>query len=254
MQLNFKKVGEGEPLIILHGLFGSLDNWLTLSKKLGENFEVFIVDARNHGLSPHSDEFTYDVMADDLYEFLIQNNIKNPTVLGHSMGGKTAMHFAMKYPNYLSKLIVVDIAPKAYPVHHTQILEAMLSVDFNTIKTRKSADEYLSKTITDFPMRQFLLKNLYWTNTTTLAWKFNLSVINKDIELMGIELKNTKVFEKPTLFIRGVQSDYILEEDTIPIKNIFTKAEIKSMNNGHWLHAENPIEFLQIVNSFLLSN
>jgi len=126
MQLNFKKFGNGEPLIILHGLFGSLDNWLTFAKKLGENFKVFIVDARNHGQSPHTDEFNYELMATDLYEFILQNNIVNPIILGHSMGGKTAMQFAMNYPNQLSKLIVADIAPKAYPVHHTAILNALL--------------------------------------------------------------------------------------------------------------------------------
>jgi pimeloyl-ACP methyl ester carboxylesterase len=254
MQLNFKKVGEGDPLVILHGLFGSLDNWQSLAKKLGENFEVFIVDARNHGKSPHSDEFTYDIMANDLYEFLLHNNIVNPIILGHSMGGKTAMHFAMNYPNQLAKLIVVDIAPKAYPVHHSVILKSMLSLDFGTINTRKNADEFLSKTITDFSMRQFLLKNIYWINETTLAWRFNLPVINRDIELMGEKLNNINTFEKPTLFIRGIQSDYILESDTNSIKNIFSNAIIKSMDNGHWLHAENPNGFLQIVNSFLLSN
>jgi len=253
MQLNFKKFGNGEPLIILHGLFGSLDNWLTFAKKLGENFKVFIVDARNHGQSPHTDEFNYELMATDLYEFILQNNIVNPIILGHSMGGKTAMQFAMNYPNQLSKLIVADIAPKAYPVHHTAILNALLLLNFEEIKTRKSADEELSKTITDFATRQFLLKNLYWKGEDNLAWRFNLSVINATIEEMGIKIAHPITFNQPTLFIKGEKSDYILESDTDLIKKIFPIAEIKSMNSGHWLHAENPTEFLQIVNSFLLS-
>lgn len=253
MQLNFKKVGEGEPLVILHGLFGSLDNWMTLAKKLSENFEVFIVDARNHGQSPHSNEFNYDVMADDLYEFLMQHHIIDPIILGHSMGGKTAMQFAMNYPNKLEKLIVADIAPKAYPVHHTIIIEGMLSLDFNTIKTRKEADLQLSKFIEDPSTRQFLLKNLYWVEKEKLAWKFNLATIDKNIEIIGRGLENISIFEKPTLFIRGENSNYITLKDYDPIKKIFVNAEIESLNSGHWVHAEKPTEFLQLLNSFLLN-
>ena len=254
MQLNFKKIGEGEPLIILHGLFGSLDNWMTLAKKLGENFEVYLVDARNHGQSPHANEFNYDIMAIDLYEFIMQNNIVDSIILGHSMGGKTAMQFAMNYPNQLSKLIVVDIAPKCYPVHHTAILKSMLSLDFDIIKNRKKAGVELSKTITDFSTRQFLLKNLYWIKKDKLAWKFNLSVINKNIALMGVELENISKFYKPTLFIRGEKSDYIAKNDIITIQNIFPNAIIKSIKSGHWVHAENPAEFLQVVLTFLSVN
>lgn len=254
MQLNFKKVGEGESLVILHGLFGSLDNWMTLAKKLGNHFEVFIVDARNHGQSPHSKDFNYDVMADDLYEFLLQNDIVDPIVLGHSMGGKTAMQFAMKYPNKLEKLIVADIAPKAYPVHHTIIIEGMLSLDFDIIKTRKKADEQLIKFIGDVSTRQFLLKNLYWADKEQLAWRFNLSTINKNIEVIGQGLENVSTFEKPTLFIRGEKSNYITPKDYDPIKNIFTNSVINSLNTGHWVHAEKPTEFLQLLNSFLLDS
>ncbi len=254
MQLNFKKVGEGDPLIILHGLFGSLDNWMTLAKKLGEHFEVFIIDARNHGQSPHSEDFNYDIMADDLYAFLMQNSIIDPVILGHSMGGKTAMQFAMNYPNQLSKLIVADIAPKSYPVHHTSILEGMLSLDLAVINTRKGADEQLSRFIDDFSTRQFLLKNLYWVEKDNLAWRFNLPVINDTIEIIGEGLENVEPFEKPTLFIRGEKSNYITKNDYSSIKNIFSNAEIRSMNTGHWLHAEKPSEFLEIVSSFLILN
>ncbi len=253
MQLNFKKFGIGEPIIILHGLFGSLDNWLTIAKNLGDNFEVFIVDARNHGQSPHSDKFNYEVMANDLYEFILQNNIVNPIILGHSMGGKTAMQFAMNYPNQLSKLIVVDITPKAYPVHHAEILKGLFSINFETIKTRKDANEKLSETVSDFSIRQFLLKNLFWKDKETLAWRFNLPIINATIELLGVEIEKISKFDQPTLFIKGKNSDYILESDTVLIKNIFPTAKIISVDSGHWVHAENPTEFLQIVNSFLLS-
>ena len=252
MQLNFKKVGEGEPLVILHGLFGSLDNWMSLAKKLGDHFEVFIVDARNHGQSTHSEDFNYDVMADDLYEFLLQNDIVDPIILGHSMGGKTALQFAMNYPNKLEKLIVADIAPKTYTVHHTTIIEGMLSLDFDVIKTRKKADEQLSTFIGDVSTRQFLLKNLYWADKERLAWKFNLSTINKNIEVIGQGLENISTFEKPTLFVRGEKSNYITPKDYAPIKNIFPNAVINSLESGHWVHAEKPAEFLQILNSFLL--
>jgi pimeloyl-ACP methyl ester carboxylesterase len=254
MKLNFKKVGEGEPLVILHGLFGSLDNWMTLAKKLGNHFEVFVVDARNHGQSPHSDDFNYEVMADDLYEFLMEQHIVDPIILGHSMGGKTAMQFAMNYPNKLDKLIVADISPKSYPVHHTAILEGMLSLDLNVINTRKGADEELSKHIDDFSTRQFLLKNLYWIEKEKLAWRFNLPVINSQIEIIGQGLNNIEIFEKPSLFIRGKKSNYISENDFEPIQNIFPNTRIESMNTGHWVHAENPTEFLQILSSFLLEN
>ena len=252
MQLNFKKVGKGEPLIILHGLFGSLDNWLTIAKKLGENFEVFIVDARNHGKSPHSSEFNYQIMADDLYEFLIQNNVVDPIILGHSMGGKTAMQFAMNYPSNFSKLIVVDIAPKPYPVHHTAILDGLLSLDLEVISSRKEADKELGKYIDDLSTTQFLLKNLYWLEKEKLAWRFNLPVINNTIEVIGQGLENITVFDKPTLFIRGEKSNYITFDDFDAIIKIFPNAAIKTMNTGHWIHAENPIEFLQVLTSFLL--
>ncbi len=251
MELNFKKVGEGEPLIILHGLFGSLDNWMTLSKQLGEHFEVYVVDARNHGFSPHNDEFSYEVMADDLYEFIIQHNIKKPTILGHSMGGKTAMQFAMNYPNMLSKLIVVDIAPKPYPVHHGEILNGMFALDFEKITSRREADEELTKHIPEISTRQFILKNLFWKKKGKLAWKFNLPVISDNIEMVGYELNNISAFEKHTLFIRGSKSNYILESDYQLIKNIFPNATIESIETGHWVHAENPNKFFELIVNFI---
>lgn len=251
MQLNYKKVGEGQPLIILHGLFGSLDNWMTLSKKLGEQFEVYIVDARNHGFSPHSDEFNYEVMADDLLAFINEHNIIDPIILGHSMGGKTAMQFTMNYPDKLSKLVVADIAPKPYPVHHGIILEGMFAINFEVIKSRREADEELAKHIPDLSTRQFILKNLYWREKGKLAWKFNLPVISDNIEMVGFELNNINPFNKPTLFIRGSKSNYILESDYPKIKSIFLNTTIESIESGHWVHAENPKHFLEILNNFL---
>ncbi|MCB0401385.1 MAG: alpha/beta fold hydrolase [Flavobacteriales bacterium] len=251
MELNYKKIGTGEPLIILHGLFGSLDNWMTLSKRFGERNEVFLLDARNHGLSPHDDEFSYEVMARDLYEFIQQHQLTNPTVLGHSMGGKTAMQFVMNYPGVLSRLIVADIAPKPYPVHHGDIIKGMFALDFNVIRTRQQADEELSNYIPEISTRQFILKNLYWKEKDRLDWKFNLPVIANNIDMVGDELANIHPVDLPTLFIQGSRSNYILESDYAAIKSIFTQADIQSMNTGHWLHAESPDEFFSLVTSFL---
>lgn len=252
MQLNYKKVGEGTPLIILHGLFGSLDNWMGIAKTLGERFEVYLLDARNHGQSPHSDEFDYELMAEDLYEFIQEHKIVEPVVLGHSMGGKTAMQFAMNHPDMLTKLIVADIAPKPYPVHHRQIIDGLLALDFDVIKTRQQADEELLKHIPDLSVRQFLLKNLYWKEKETLAWRFNLEAINQNIEIVGKALKNIHPFLQPTLFIRGERSNYILESDFEEIKHIFPNSEVKTIaNSGHWIHAEQPQEFIRIVSAFL---
>lgn len=252
MNLNFKKVGDGVPLIILHGLFGSLDNWMGIAKTLGEHFEVYVLDARNHGQSPHDSEFNYEVMADDLYEFIHVHHIVNPIILGHSMGGKIAMQFAMNYPNMLAKLIVADIAPKLYPVHHRQIIDGLLSLDFNKIKSRTEADVELSKYISDLSVRQFLLKNLFWVEKEKLAWRFNLPVINQNIEIVGKGLTNIHPFLKPTLFIRGEKSNYILDSDLEDINSIFPNSEVKTIaNSGHWVHAEQPQAFMQILREFL---
>ena len=246
-------MGSGESLIILHGLFGSLDNWMTLAKILSKTFEVFIVDQRNHGQSPHSNEFNYDAMADDLYEFINTHHIIDPIILGHSMGGKTAMQFAMNYPTKLSKLIVADIAPKSYPVHHRGIIDGLLSLDFGKIKSRREAETTLTKSIEEPSTRQFLLKNLYWIEKSKLAWRFNLPVINKNIEIIGEGLQNVSLFEKPTLFIRGELSNYIIKSDYKNIQEIFPNSSIQTIqNSGHWVHAEKPSEFLTLVTSFLL--
>jgi pimeloyl-ACP methyl ester carboxylesterase len=254
MELNFKKLGNKQPnLIILHGLFGMLDNWLTLAKGFSEHFTVYLVDARNHGQSPWSNEFNYRVMADDLRDFIAQHSIENPVILGHSMGGKTAMQFAMNYPDQLQKLIVVDIAPKSYPVHHRQILDALLELNKTEITSRRQAEEILAKYIENFSIRQFLLKSLYWKDKNHLALRFNLDVINRNIEIIGQGLENVHPFTKPTLFIRGKLSNYITEDDYPMIKNIFPNAEIVTFENaGHWVHAEAPQQFFEVVKNFVL--
>ena len=186
MELNFKKLGAGEPLIILHGLFGSLDNWMTLAKQWSKSFEVYLVDQRNHGQSPHSIEFSFELMAADLMELIQAEKINNPIILGHSMGGKTAMEFAIRHPELVKQLIVVDIAPVKYEVHHYTIIDALKNVPLNEIGSRKEAEVFLAEKISEFGIRQFLLKNLYWIEKDKLAWRFNLDVINNNINAVAL--------------------------------------------------------------------
>lgn len=251
MKLNYKSYGGGEPLIIIHGLFGSLDNWQTLAKRFANDYEVFILDARNHGQSPHSNEFNYEVMALDLYEFILDHNLIDPIILGHSMGGKIAMQFAMDYSTIPKKLIIADIAPINYKVHHRHILDAMLALDFEKISSRQEADRELSKKITELSVRQFLLKNLYWKEKGRLDWRFNLKVINEAIIPISKGVSYTSIFNKPTLFIRGVKSDYIKEKDFDLIHQLFLQATIINIDAGHWVHAEKPNKFYDIVIEFL---
>jgi esterase len=251
MKLNFKKFGEGKPLIVLHGLMGMLDNWKTPAKTLAEHFEVYIVDQRNHGHSPHSDEFSYQFMMEDLLEFVEDHELHHAHFLGHSMGGKTAMKFAQNYPEYIDKLIVADIAPKAYEVHHQQILEGLLAVDLNTTKSRKEAETVLSNFIQETGVRQFLLKNLYWIEKGKLAWRFNLNTINRVIGDIGEEI-NDSMYEGETLFIRGGKSNYIQDIDKEMINTYFPQGGIETIASaGHWLHAEQPESFLKSVLKFL---
>jgi len=254
MKLNYKKLGEGEPLIILHGLFGMLDNWYTLGKKFAENFTVYLVDQRNHGQSPHSDVWNYRTMSDDLFEFFQEHNIEKANLIGHSMGGKTAMYFAGEHPERLNKLIVVDIAPKLYPMQHDEVLSALLSVDIENLKSRYEADEILSLALgeTDFGTKQFLLKNLSRKekDNTKFEWKFNLPVIAKNIQEVGAEI--TKGSEVPTLFICAEKSQYITDSDKEKIKALYPVSEIISIDSGHWIHAEKPEEFYNSVMKFLL--
>jgi esterase len=253
MKLFYRELGTGDPIIILHGLFGSSDNWLSIAKELANTHSIYLLDQRNHGQSPHSDTFDYSTMANDLEEFIDEHEIENPVILGHSMGGKTAMEFAVKNPDKWSKLIVVDIAPKTYSVHHDQILEGLNSLDLKTIMSRNEADEKLSKLVPEIGVRQFLLKNLSRDNIG-FSWKINLPVISKNIEIIGEGLSKRLSKAKPTLFIRGSNSNYIMDSDFELIEQYFPSAKIETVENaGHWIHAEQPEEFLNIVNQFLKS-
>lgn len=249
--LYFRELGQGEPLIILHGLFGSSDNWLTLGRRFAEDFKVYIIDQRNHGQSFHDNDFTYEAMARDLERFLAQQNIKQAHILGHSMGGKTAMVFASMCPDLVKKLIVADIGPQSYPVHHSTILKGLFSIPLDTLSSRKQADEQLAQFVPEMGVRQFLLKNLMRT-VDGFAWKINLPVIASQIEQIGKGLNQNTSYHQPALFIRGGRSDYIKDTDLNLIHSIFTDSEVKTIEQaGHWLHAEKPQEFYDEVINFL---
>lgn len=252
MQLYFKKYGTtGKPLIILHGLFGMSDNWHNIARKLSETNVVYTLDQRNHGQSPHSDIMNYSVMADDIWEFMRGENLTNAILTGHSMGGKSAMAFANKYPEKTEKLIVVDIAPKAYKPGHQVYFEAMKNINFKA-SGRKEIEDQLAQEITDKGEMLFLLKNLYRTENGEFGLKINLEAIEKNYsEIIGkIEFK--KPIEIPTLFIKGQNSNYILESDKEDIKQSFSNVTFATVPNAaHWVHAENAEGFLKVVNEFI---
>ena len=251
MALNFKTFGQGYPVIILHGLFGMLDNWQTIAKKLADKYTVYIVDQRNHGRSPHLSEFNYQILADDLQAFMESNWIYEAHIIGHSMGGKTAMQLALSYPEIVKKLIVVDIAPKQYQPGHQLIFDALQSLDLTTITNRKEAATRLGATINDPGVQQFLLKNLSRNSNGQYEWKMNLPVIYKNYNRILENIQMEEPFQQPTLFIKGGQSNYIQEMDNPTIKNFFPVAKIETIPQaGHWVHAAAPNELLDLVHNF----
>ncbi len=251
MKLFFREYGEGQPLIILHGLFGSSDNWLTQAKLLAPHYKVYTIDQRNHGLSPHSDDFDYTCMAADLLEFIEDHSIDQPAIIGHSMGGKTAMNFALAHPDKLEKLIVVDIAPRAYNLEHYTIVEGLNAIDLASLTTRNDADAALSKYVEEIDVRQFLLKNLQRKSEGGFSWKINLKVITEKLSNVGVDLQYAGKFEGPTLFIRGKRSNYIKDNDWTRIAEVFPAATLETMETGHWVQAEKPQEFVDLVNKWL---
>lgn len=253
MKLHFRELGTGKPLIILHGLFGFLDNWQTLAKYFAQHYKVYLVDLRNHGRSPHSTDFSYPLMAADLLEFITDHQIQEPAIMGHSMGGKVAMHFALHHPDQVSKLIVVDMAPKAYPPHHQDILAALNAVNVKAVASRGEVDQALARHIPEEGVRQFLAKNLYRQEDNTFAWRMNLPVIEEKIGEVGKETKAEVAFDKPSLFIRGGNSRYIQpEQDMDLIGQLFPAATLETITGaGHWVHAEKPQELFNLVVRFL---
>jgi esterase len=254
MEMLYSKIdGLGKPLLILHGFLGMSDNWKTLATQYVElGFQVHALDLRNHGKSFHSDDFSYEIMVQDVVDYCQFHQLTSIDIIGHSMGGKVVMLLATSYPELINKLIVADIGPKFYPPHHQTILAALNAVDFSTKPSRVEVEEVVSEYISDFGTRQFLLKNLYWLEPGQLSFRFSLEVFNKKIDQIGKALPFDNYFQKETLFLRGDKSDYILDSDFETILHHFPKAEIATISNaGHWLHAENPSEFFEKTAHFL---
>lgn len=252
MTLNYRIIGQGPALIILHGLLGSLDNWMSMAKYLAVNSTVFLVDLRNHGQSFHDHQFNYEVMVTDLGDLLNDLSVTDYSILGHSMGGKVAMFHSARSPHGIKKMIIVDIAPKKYPVYHQQILDGLSSINPEELSSRRQADDLLSKFVHDPAVRQFLLKNLKRNSNGSFAWKINLTAIRDHIDAVGDGLPPKELIQIPTLFIRGGSSEYIREEDYRDIHKQFPQSIINTVPGvGHWVHAEAPQIFLEMVQTFL---
>ncbi|MGB8376618.1 MAG: alpha/beta fold hydrolase [Salegentibacter sp.] len=253
MKLHSNIMGEGTPFLILHGFLGMSDNWKTLGKKFAkEGYEVHLIDQRNHGKSPHSDEFDYHVMAADIAEYCKEHSLENIILMGHSMGGKAAMLTAALHPDLVQKLIVVDIAPKYYAPHHQEILKGLTALEEADLSSRSDAEDLLAEFISDKGIRLFLLKNLQRESQEKLVLKLNLDALKANIENIGEALPAELSYDKPTLFIKGERSGYISAEDHEAILRQFPKAEFTEIPKaGHWVHAENMKAFHSAVLSFL---
>jgi len=254
MELFFRKYGESpKAIVIFHGLFGSSDNWLTQAKLLSENFTVYLVDQRNHGLSPKSNDFDYDLLAGDIKDFLMAHDLKGSILLGHSMGGKAVMRFALAYPDWCRSIIIADIAPKQYDPMHDHIIEGLTAIPIDSISSRNEADQYLSNFVPQAGVRQFLLKNLQRKDSGGFQWKINLPVLERSIEKIsgGFSAQIASNYENPCLFIRGSKSDYVLDDDMPTIESLFPNYELKTLPAGHWVQAEVPDLFVEAVMSFI---
>lgn len=253
MILHSNIIGEGKAFVILHGFLGMSDNWKSFGLKMSAyGYQMHLVDQRNHGRSFHDAAFNYEILADDLYKYCISEGIKDLILLGHSMGGKTAMVFACRYPELVNKLIVADISPRFYPVHHDVILEGLSALDFSEIKSRSAADQMLSTYVSEAGVRQFLLKNLFWSSPGQLALRINLNALKDQVAEVGEALDEYASSEVNSLFIKGDKSEYISNSDYDLIIKHFPNAKIDTVSNaGHWLHAENPTQFFEKVFRFI---
>lgn len=250
IELNFKCFGEGEPVLIFHGLLGMLDNWKSFARKLSTNYKVYIIDQRDHGRSPWTDTFNYDQLADDILDFMDQHEIDQSHLIGHSMGGKSVMRFVQKYPDRVKNSIIVDIGIRQYEAHHNEIFDALLSLNLEDVESRNDADEKLSLKIPDYGVRQFLMKNLTRKSEGGFKWKMNLSLLHESYQSITDSIGTEKSIQ-PTLFVYGLKSHYIKESDFESIQAIFPNATFEALDAGHWVHAEKPQELLDLVLLFL---
>jgi esterase len=254
MKLYYREFGEGQPAIILHGLFGQSDNWVTVGRRIADQFHVYIPDQRNHGQSPHTSIHSFPAMADDLTEFIEDHKIENPVIIGHSMGGKVAMTYSLENPGNVRKLVVIDISPRKYPerVIHTQVISQMMSIDIENIKTRTEVEKILDSRISDSRVRMFIMKNLYYKIHGKLAWRLNLDAINQSMDLLFDGISSDSQYPGPTIFIRGGNSDYVTDADIALIKSMFPEAVIKTISGAsHWVHADSPEELCFLLSGFL---
>lgn len=256
MKLFAREIGEGTPpVIVLHGLLGASDNWLTLSRDWAKQRRVFLLDLRNHGRSPHSEDHTYTAMADDLYEFMTDHDLRQAILLGHSMGGKVAMTFSLTYPHKVERLIVVDISPAGSQTpEFVKILEILQALDISGLRSRQEADERLSAYIPGAGLRAFLLKNLVRNQNGGFSWRVNLEALYRNRRLIAGEIAadDDAAYDGPTLFLRGEKSPYIRDADIPIIRKKFPRARIITVPNaGHWVHADQPEAVLQVVEKFI---
>ena len=254
MMLIHRELGQGQAIILLHGIFGSSDNWLTQARMLSAHYHTFALDLRNHGQSPHDGQFDYPAMTADLLEFIETHHIHDPILIGHSMGGKVVMNFAVAYPEKLSKLVVVDIAPRPYNMENYVILDGLKSIPIEKVSTRNEADETLARFVEEPDVRLFLLKNLQRKPEGGFKWKLNLAAVAANIGKIGLDLQFEGTFTKPTLFVRGSSSIYVREQDITRIHQVFPSADIETLNTGHWVPAEKPKEFVEVVENWLATN
>jgi esterase len=254
MKLFVRKIGDqGPAIVILHGLFGMSDNWLSIAKIFAENYTVYLPDLRNHGQSPHSNEFSYELMANDIAELLHTENIEDATLIGHSMGGKVLMNFVAQYPKLAKGIIIVDIAARFYPIHHHMILQGLHSINLSTLQSRTEANTILMRFEENEGVRQFLLKNL-WRNPVLghFDWRFNLEVLSKEISEIGIEQLPKNKIITPTLVIAGQNSSYVNQEDVIQFKQHYTQVSFAVVAGaGHWVQADQPQVFITTVLAFM---
>ena len=255
MELFYRRSGSGHPLIILHGLFGSGMNWSSLAKHFGKHYEVFLIDQRNHGRSPHDDVFNYAVMAEDIFEFFEKHGIEKASIIGHSMGAKTAFTFALNHPLMVDKLIAADMGIKEYPVQDEAIQKALLSLDFDEVGSRAQAETVIEPYISDWKTRAFILQNLHWGKDKRLGWRMNVPAILSNIDGVGRAIQVKEPYLGDTLFVKGALSDYILASDYPSILESFPSASFFEISDaGHWIHADNPEQFGEVVLEFLLGD
>ena len=252
MKLHYQRLGQGKPLVIVHGLFGSSDNWRSMARYFAKFYQVISVDLRNHGRSPHDEKQDFNSMADDLFELCDELQLREVNLLGHSLGGKVVMQFACDHPELVEKMVIVDISPRQYWSEHTPLMDAMMALDLLQFSSRTQVDEALAEKIPDKTVRQFLLMNLV-SEDGKLNWRINLPALKQNYQQLMAPVCDSVALTMPTLFIYGEQSDYVTEQDRVLIASQFNQVSFESIPAGHWVHAERPQQFKQVVEEFLTS-